>query len=638
MHDESTNFLNPSIQIPSSLRRRRHRFTVFICGCLLAHAALEPGLAQQQPLQLGGAYSGLGERRQRLVDNWLTRLKNTTGQQLEPGPFYDEILAVSSKTTFDAVTHALMTTPLTDAAGAKLTGVQDALALIERVEWISGQVPGASGDRQFRIYVRLVPAALDTLARSREFKRGVDNTVFHKGFPTNYRAQGGTPSIQISIAPDGRLADIDLDYRSSSFPVALFNGHLSAANSDVRADDNVDRHNGRWAGLQNWWRSFFGVNLQRAPGEEKPSVLALPKVPRAGKKNIDVMANDFLSAWLVEGDVMAAMGYVSERAYACIAQNADDPSAVDRGMAPFQLMMNLKAAHETLGQRTSLDGLIVGVRLATPALKVVQQPHHAQFVLYSVPDDVAAAFDCESRMTPGAKKPARRYGNYFGSTFFVAGHADQRVALLWGKDNGYWKIVSWRTGVDDARPPAAADNVAITRVKADAGFATAAQEFLQTWLIEKDYDAAFRYLSPAAYACYDLARNPADPASTSPDDAGRKIRAGLERAGQLAGPARNLDAILVAAEPIHPAVRVMDHAHSRTFSLSSIPNAIGDAVECDARARGAIPPDPLPLEYGKAFGLTVRFGTGAGDAPVLRMLWRNENGAWRVRSYDLELP
>ena len=437
MHDESTNFLNPSLRVRASLLRRRHRCTVVICGCLLALAALEPGLAQQQPLQLGGAYSGLGERRQRLVDDWLTRLKNTTGQQLAPGPFYDEILAVSSKTTFDAVTHALMTTPLTDAAGAKLAGLQDALALVERVEWISGQVPGTSGDRQFRIYVRLVPAALDTLARSREFKRGVDNTVFHKGFPTNYRAQGGTPSIQISIAPDGRFADIDLDYRSASFPVALFNGHLSAANSDVRADDNVDRHNQRWAGLQNWWRGFFGVNLQRAPGEEKPSVLALPRVPRAGKKNIDVMANDFFSAWLVEGDVMAAMGYVSQRAYACIARNADDPSAVDRGMAPFQLMTNLKAAHDTLGQRASLDGLIVGVRLATPALKVVQQPHHARFVLYSVPDDVAAAFDCESRMTPGgAKKPARRYGNYFGSTFFVAGHANQRVALLWGKDNG----------------------------------------------------------------------------------------------------------------------------------------------------------------------------------------------------------
>jgi hypothetical protein len=629
--------LSSQMDSESSRASSQRSASLFVGGCLLVLTAVT-GVAQQQPLQFGGAYSGLGERRQHLVDDWLARLKNTTGQSVEPAAFYDELLPVS-KTTFDAVTHALMTTPLTDAAGTALAGVHDALALIEHVDSISGQVPGASGDRQFRIYVRLIPDALDTLARSQQFKRGVDNFIFHKGYPTNYRAEGGAPSIQISIAPDRHRADIDVDYRSSSFPLALFNGHLSAANSDVRAGDNIDRHDRRWSGLQNWWRGFLGVNLQRAPDDERPSALALPRVPRAGKKNIDVMANDFLSAWLVEGDVLAAMGYISERAYACVGQDADDASPLDRGMAPFQLLMNLKAAHDTLGQRPSLDGLLVGVRLNTPSLKVVQQRHHAQFVLYAVPDDVAAGFDCETRMAPGgAKKPARAYGNYFGSTFFVDGHANQRVALLWAKDNGYWKIVSWMTGVDEVGPAADTDAVTITRVKADAGFAAAAQAFLQTWLIKKDYDAAFRYLSPAAYACYDLTRNPADPPSTSPEDAGRKIRAGLERAGQLAGPARSLDTILAAAEPIHPAVRVMDHAQSRTFSLTSIPNAIGDAVECDARGRGALPPDPLPLEYGKAFGLTVRVGTGAGGAPVLRMLWRNEEGVWRIRSYDLELP
>jgi len=164
--------------MPFSLRRPPHRFAVLICGCLLTLVTIETGVAQQQPLQFGGAYAGLGERRQRLVDDWLARLKNTTGQKLEPAPFYDETLAVSSKTTFDAVTHALMTTPLTDATGAKLAGLPDTLALIEHVESISGQIPGASGDHQFRIYVRLMPDALNTLARSQEFKRGVDNTSF----------------------------------------------------------------------------------------------------------------------------------------------------------------------------------------------------------------------------------------------------------------------------------------------------------------------------------------------------------------------------------------------------------------------------------------------------------------------------
>ena len=159
-------------------------------------------------------------------------------------------------------------------------------------------------------YVRLAPSALATLARSREFRRSADNTVYHKGYPTSYRGQGGTPSIQVSAALDGRRADIDVDYRASSFPAGLFNGHLSSSNSDVRAGDNFDRHVNRWTGLQNWWRGFFGVRQERAldAAPSTSTLLAIPHVPRAGKQRVEVMAEDFLRAWLVEGDVIAAMG------------------------------------------------------------------------------------------------------------------------------------------------------------------------------------------------------------------------------------------------------------------------------------------------------------------------------------------
>jgi len=78
--------------------------------------------------------------------------------------------------------------------------------------------------------------------------------------------------------------------------------------------------------------------------------LRLPKVPRAGKKNINEMVPDFLQAWLVEGNVVAAMGYVSKRSYACLPQDALDPSAFDRGVAPVQILVNLRAAHDALGK------------------------------------------------------------------------------------------------------------------------------------------------------------------------------------------------------------------------------------------------------------------------------------------------
>ena len=620
----------------SYICRRR---TYAIVGALLGVLAVETLTAQQPPQRFGGAYSELDERRQRLVDDWVARFINVTGQSLDARSFYDDSLSLSSKTTFEAVTHALMTTPLTDASGQQFG---DGLTLIERVDSIKGEVSGTPSDRQFRIYVRLVRDARAMMERSREFRRRMDNSIYHKGYPLNYREQRGTPSIQVSIALDDLHADVDVDYRASTFPLGLFNGHLSAANSDVRAGDNAERHAGQWSGFQNWWRNAFGVRLESVPDASEAPAFALPKVPRAGKQDIKEMVPDFLRAWLVEGDIVAAMGYVSERSYACLAQDMHDPAAFDRGLAPVQILVNLKAAHEAVGTHGSLEGLTTGVNLTIPRLRVVPHPQQAQFVLYEVPDDLAARFDCASRLTPGAPtQGSRAYGQHFGAAFRVAGPAkNASVALLWAREGGYWKIVSWHMepeALETPIPPAPPAPAAV-RINADAPLVQTAKNFMDSWLVRKNYDAAFRYLSTSSYACYDLTRAPDAPASTSRDDAGRKTRASLERVGQSVGNARNLESIVEAAEPLHPSIRVMDQRYSRTFSLTSFPTALGEVVECDARARGALPPDPLPLEYGDAFGMTFRFRTKSGDAPVVRMLWRKEGDTWRVTSYDVDLP
>lgn len=621
------------------LRRFRRIFGI-VGGALLGALAAGIVIAQQPPQGFGGAYSELDERRQQLLDDWVARFTKVTGRHLDARSFYDDILSLSTKTTFEAVTHALMTTTLTDASGEAFG---DALALVERLDTVKGDVAGTPGDRQFRMYVRLTPDAREKLERSREFRRGIDNTVYHKGYPLNYREQRGTPSIQVSIALDGRQADVDVDYRASSFPVMLFNGHLTASNSDVRAGNNAERHAGRWAGFQNWWRSFFGVNLDRAPdAADASSAPALPTVPRLGKEDIKAMVPDFLQAWLIEGNIAAAMGYVSERSYACLAQDMPDPSTFDRGVARFQLLVNLKAAHDALGRHDSLEGLTIGVRWTIPGLRVVSQPHHAQFVIYDVPDDIAARFDCESRLTPGAPtKPSRAYGRHAGATFRIAGPVKgTSIALLWARENGYWKIVSWQTEPepDETPPPPTPPDLEVVRIKGDMALVQAAKDFLDTWLIRKHYDAAWGYLSTRSYACYDLLRGPDAPPSTSPDDAGRRIRASLERVGEWVGTPRTLEAVVEAAEPLHPSIRLMDQPYARAFSLTSFPTALSDAVECDARARGSVPPDPLPLDYGEAFGMTFRFRTQGGEAPILRLLWRKEEDTWRVRAYDVVVP
>ena len=380
------------------------------------------------------------------------------------------------------------------------------------------------------------------------------------------------------------------------------------------------------------------MRLDRPPdAKDTISAFTLPKIPRAGKKKIDEMVPDFLRAWLVEGDVVAAMGYVSERSYACLAQDAPDPSAFDRGLAPVQILVNLKAAHDALGRHDSLEGLTIGLPLPIPGLRAGPQPNQAQYVLYDVSDDLAARFDCASQLTPGAptKRP-HAYGEHFAATFRIAGAAsDTSIALLWAKEDGYWKIVSWHVAPKpDATPvPVTPAEPAVVRIKADLVLVHAAKTFVDAWLVRKDYDAAFRVpLAEQLRLLRPRARSRrAGVAVRSTMPARRSARVSNGSANGLARRAV-WSTILEAAEPLHPLIRVMDQPYSRIFSLTSFPTALADAVECEARRRGAVPPDPMPLEYGHAFGMTFRFRTQAGDAPVLRLLWRKEDSAWRVTS------
>ena len=626
------------------------RRTRVIVGSLLAALmasgaaavrAQDPGRSEQTPAQFGGSYSSLDARRQQLINDWVSRFTAVTGVKVAPEVFYDSRIKLSTKTTFDAITNALMTTPLTDESGQRFG---DALDIVDRMDMVRGQINDESGDHQFRLYAQLKSDAMRMLDRSREFRRSADNSVYHKGYPINYRQQGGAPSVQVSIALDRRHADIDVDYRASFFPASMFNGHLTAANSDVRAGNNYDRHANRWAGFQNWWRSFFGIRLPGGSGGDKDAGSPLsPEKPRIGDKTIDLMMEDFLKAWLIDRDIVQAMGYVSERAHSCLIEDGDDPLSFDHGTAPFLLYTNLKAASDALGPRSSLDDLTVGVRLNVRGLKVVTQKRHAQFVIYAVPDDIAARFDCESRLSIGStRRASRQYGKYFGATFYINAPDGQdfTLALLWARDGGYWKIVSWQAEPegDDTPPTEREPDVKIAKLKADASFVEATRTFLESWLIRKSYDEAFGYLSPTSYACYNLLRDPGEPAAGTPTEAAQKLRAGIEHAGDRVGKPRDLGDLIEGLPPVNPSIRVMDHQYSRSFSLTSVPNSLGDAYDCAARARGDRVAGDAPPEYGKVFGMSFRFRTRGGEAPVLRTFWMKEGDSWRIEVYDVEMP
>ena len=200
-------------------------------------------------------------RPQRLFDTY-ARDERQADENLPRGSF--RALSPSEQTTFDGVTHALMSSLLTDGPGNRSAGRSTSWL----VSTLAGEQAGRSGDQQFRVYVTLRPDARDILERSREFVRSEENAVYHAGYPHSYRLGSGVPSVQFSLAEDGLGADIDVDYRASKAPQSLFNGHLTSSNSDVRAGDNAQRHTRRWTGFNNWWSEVFG-GVRFGDGDEK---------------------------------------------------------------------------------------------------------------------------------------------------------------------------------------------------------------------------------------------------------------------------------------------------------------------------------------------------------------------------------
>ena len=151
------------------------RFTSLLA--LLASATLNAqNKGPSAPLQLHGTYEDLSPAQRQLIDEWYAGYNQTTHDHSRPTEYNQ--FPLSTRTTFEAVTHALMAPELTDKSGKSMG---NALDLVQSIEAINGKVPRARGDLQFRIYVVLKPDALPNLKASSEFFRDRDNTVYHHG-------------------------------------------------------------------------------------------------------------------------------------------------------------------------------------------------------------------------------------------------------------------------------------------------------------------------------------------------------------------------------------------------------------------------------------------------------------------------
>ena len=401
--------------------------------------------------QTPSRYAQLQPRQQELLKTYAAAYNKKTDFSLEPQVFFDS-RSVSERTSFEAITNALMKTELTDQSGKPLGSAIDLVTGIERV---AGQDPGHSGDEQFRIYCHLRPDAREVIEKSREFRYDEENTVFHNGYPHSYRQAGKVPTLQFSISDDGLRADIDVDYRSSKSPQAMWNGHLSSSNSDVRAGDNYKRHNQRWSGLVNWWQGVFGkLSVEEA---EPPDLLTSPKeaptpLPPdrpagAPIEKAEDAIQEFLTDWLVRRKYDEALQLVSDKALSCVG--TDTGPAGNTPQHRQQLRDLMKQASERLGTFSNLTDAIDAVIPWRKAFRIIKHPFDGDFTLLEAPDAFARAFACQGRsdatLTKALDDPNPSYGNYYGAVFRVKKVSQGGVlGLLWTKENGAWRLVAWK--------------------------------------------------------------------------------------------------------------------------------------------------------------------------------------------------
>jgi hypothetical protein len=633
---------------PAGCRSTRATIASAVVAVMLLCSPTSDAAAQQARKQdssqaeFGGTYDRLRPEHRRLIDDWFAQYNKRVRKNIASESGYNAV-PISIRTTFEAVTNALQTTSLSDKQGKRLG---NALELVESLETAHGKIPRARGDLQFRIYVVLKPNALATLNLSREFTRGRDNTIFHHSYPLNYRQTGGDPSIQISCTPDGKRADIDVDYRSSGFPSALFNGHLTAQNSDVRAGNNYQGHLQRWAGLTNWWRNIFGLPVVHETGFAPDPEQDIARLPRlTAKAPLSAAVTDFLTLWLVQRKPNLALPYVSDTSYACVTSNTNSAQQEAGNPVPRTLWDDMEEVNFLMGTPASLAEAVAPVALSNPALLPIAQKGAASFTLVKVPDDIAAGLTCTTEAS--SQLPPRKYGKYYASLFRlrVPGSDDAPISLLWQKQSGYWQIVARqidptvvRDGPVPEPPEIAAEETLVTpeapaaENHPDPRLMQRVESFFTSLLLKQDADAAFSYFAPSAYACINLALPHGLKPISGVQNEAESLRRDLQEIARRAPASQRLEDIIKSYDPQDAALRAIHQAHARAYMLTTISSREASALEC-----AAAPEDGNNVtspEYATFFEMIEPGDECAG----LGLLWSKESGEWKIAGFLLDEP
>ena len=245
---------------------------------------------------------------------------------------------------------------------------------------------------------------------------------------------------------------------TSKTPKSLFNGHLTASNSDVRAGDNARLHDRHWKGFPDWWSSMFGTvkfvdSAEPAPGPfgtaatrpvsplppNRPANASIPEVADA--------VQEFLTDWLIRRNYQEAAAFLAPDVLPCIADSLDmNPKAPQAQLRQAALQLLEKTA-KTWGHPGNLTEAMNPVFPWAPSVRVIKHPFERDFTIVEAPTELGAQYECGA--TPPKKfEPAAtpQYGTYYGALLQVVqeGRPGGTIVFVWRRLEGEWRLVAYR--------------------------------------------------------------------------------------------------------------------------------------------------------------------------------------------------
>jgi hypothetical protein len=148
---------------------------------------------------------------------------------------------------------------------------------------------------------------------------------------------------------------------------------------------------------------------------------------------------EFLTDWLVRHDYDQALQFLSPRAFACLTLDDEAQGRVlDAASSRRELRRIMEYSADRLGTHSNLTSVIVAFTPRDPKRVVLEQAFGREFMLTPLTEAQARPYLCDAATATSTG------GEYVGAVFQFRAAGGATFGLLWTREDGKWKLVSYR--------------------------------------------------------------------------------------------------------------------------------------------------------------------------------------------------